>query len=276
MYATRDGTRLYHETAGDGAAILMVHGHTLDVRVWSDVRGPLNRAGLRTVAFDLRGHGRSSVPEHGYRMSDHAADALAVMDDCGIVRCAVVGYSIGGGIALELALTHPDRVARLALLSPVLPDRPFENEFFANLREVSRVARSRGIREAMLGPWMDSPLWVGSLDMPRVRERLEAIVGDFPGAEYLASARDRGDRSWLIPDRLSEILAPTLVAVGSEELPGFRGWASEIAAGIPGARLEILDGLGHLHLLQDPDRVASLLIEHLGDGRRSGATSTTT
>ncbi len=257
--------RLYHQAQGSGRPVLMIHGHTLDLRIWDGLCGFLDGPGLRTIRYDLRGHGQSDKPARGYHWSDHAADALSVMDDFGIDRCGVVGYSIGGGIAIELALEAPERVARLALLSPVLPDRPFEAEFFDNLREVAKVAKEQGIRAAMLGPWLNSPLWTSSLATPGVRERLEAIIGDFPGAEYLATSRDRVDRGWLVPDRLTEISAPTLVVIGDEELPGFKNFASQTAAGIPGARLEILAGLGHLHLLQDPGRVASLLIRHLVD-----------
>jgi 3-oxoadipate enol-lactonase len=220
---------------------------------------------MRTVAYDLRGHGHSSRPDSAYHWSDHAADAVAVMDDAGLERCAVAGYSIGGGIALELALTVPERVRRLALLSPVLPDRPFEQPFFDNLREVARVIRAEGVRQAMLGPWLDSPLWAGSFETPGVRSRLAEIVAEFPGADYLATTRDRVERDRTVPERLGEISVSTLVAVGDRELPGFAAWASEIASGIPAARLETLDGLGHLHLLEDPDRVGTLLIEHFAD-----------
>jgi pimeloyl-ACP methyl ester carboxylesterase len=262
--ARRD-VRLSWVTEGLGTDVLLIHGHTLDRRVWNPVGDAMRQSGLRTLTYDLRGHGRSSRPESGYHWSDHAGDAVAVMDAAGVDRCAVAGYSIGGGIALELALTVPERVRRLALLSPVLPDRPFEGEFFNSLREVARVTRERGIRAAMLGPWMNSPLWHGSLETPAVRARLAEIVGEFPGAEYLATARDRVDRGWTVPERLGEIEVPTVVAVGERELPGFRAWASEIAAGIPAARLETLDGLGHLHLLEDPERIATMLIRHLTD-----------
>jgi pimeloyl-ACP methyl ester carboxylesterase len=265
METTGHDVRLSWVAEGRGAEVLLIHGHTLDHRIWEEVAVRMRQAELRTLAYDLRGHGRSSRPESGYHWSNHAADVAAVMDAAGCRRCAVAGYSIGGGIALELALTMPERVRRLALLSPVLPDRPFEQAFFDNLREVASVVRSQGVRRAMLGPWLDSPLWEGSLETPGVRARLEEIVADFPGAEYLARARDRVEREWAVPERLGEIAAPTLVAVGERELPGFRSWASEIATGIPGARFEVLAGLGHLHLLQDPDRVAALLIRHLAD-----------
>jgi len=260
----RNGVSLHFEVEGDGEPVLLIHGHTLDLTIWDDLVGPLVAAGLRVIRYDLRGHGSSSRPDFDYRVSDHAQDAFSILDGAEVSRAAVIGYSIGGGVGLEMALTEPDRVSRLGLLSPVLPDRPFEAAFFDNLRQVARVARTEGIGAAMVGPWMTSPLWASSLARPGVAERLEAIVRNFPGADYLATERDTPQRDWVVPDRLAEIDIPTCVAVGAREMPGFRAWAKEIAAGIPGAGLEILDGLGHLHFLEDPDRVAGLILKWTG------------
>jgi 3-oxoadipate enol-lactonase len=261
---TRDGVRLHVVDEGEGAPVLLIHGHTLDLRIWDRVAEELVAAGRRTIRYDLRGHGRSDRPARGYHVADHAADAAAVLDAAAVARAPVVGYSIGGGIALEMALTMPARVSSLVLLSPVLPDRDYEPEFFASLREVARATRRDGIRAAMLGPWLASPLWRGSIAKPGVRERLAELVADFPGAEYLAADRDRVERGWTVPGRLPEIAEATLVAVGELELPGFRAWAAEIAGGIAGSQLELLDGLGHLHLLEDPALVAGLIVAHLG------------
>ena len=259
----RAGVRLHYTDEGAGAPVLLVHGHTLDHRVWDGVAPILVGAGRRVIRPDLRGHGASSRPDRGYHPSVHAADMAAVLDGAGLERAAVVGFSLGGGIALEMALATASSVERLVLASPVLPDRPFEAEFFESMRRVASVARREGITAAMLGPWMESPLWGSSLDDPEVRATLTAMLRDFPGADYLATQRDRIERGWTVPDRLGEIAAPTLVMVGAREMAGFKGWAREIASGIPEARLVELDGCGHLHLLEDPERVAGLILDHL-------------
>lgn len=263
-YARNDDVELYYQDEGTGRPLLLIHGHTLDHRVWDLIAPGLHQSGFRLIRPDLRGHGKSTRPDRGYHVSHHAADMTTLLDAVGVDRAAVVGYSLGGGVALEMALTEPQRVESLALMSPVLPDRPHEDAFFANLREVARVVRSEGVAAAMMGPWMESPLWTGSLEDPAVRAKVTSIVGDFPGAEYLATERDHVDRDWSVPDRLAEIEVPTLVLVGENEMAGFRGSAEEIASGIPNARLELLAGLGHLHLLQAPDLVARKLVDHLG------------
>jgi pimeloyl-ACP methyl ester carboxylesterase len=260
---TRDDVTLFYLDEGQGDPVLLLHGHTLDHRVWDWVAPALLDRGLRLIRPDLRGHGHSTRPDRGYHWSHHAADMARVLDAVRVDRIAVVGYSLGGGVALEMALTMSRRVDRLVLMSPVLPDRPFEEAFFANLIEVAQVIRSDGVAAAMRGPWMESPLWQGSAVDDHVRQKLDEIVSDFPGAEYLATERDRVDRGWTVPDRLAEIEVPTLVMVGEDEMAGFRGFADEIAAGIPNARLEILRDQGHVHLLQAPDLVAQRILDHL-------------
>lgn len=258
---TRDDVTLFYLDEGQGNPVLLIHGHTLDHRVWDWTASGLLENGLRLIRPDLRGHGRSTRPNSGYHWCDHAADMSCVLDAAGLDRVAVVGYSLGGGVALEMALTMPERVNGLALLSPVLPDRPFEEAFFTNLREVAKVIRSDGVAAAMRGPWLESPLWSGCDLEPRVRQKLDDIVRDFPGAEYLATERDRVERDWIMPGRLGEIEVPTLVMVGEHEMAGFRGFADEIAAGIPRAQLDVLPDLGHVHLLQAPELIAKRVVE---------------
>ena len=90
------------------------------------------------------------------------------------------------------------------------------------------------------------------------------MVGEFPGADYLATSRDSAAREWTVPDRLGEVGVPTVVAVGEREMDGFRAFADEAVAGIAGARAVVVPGAGHLLPLETPDVVADLVVEHLG------------
>ena len=238
--ATNGDVTIHYDDEGSGEPVLLIHGHTMDRRIWDPVMPGLRAANLRVLRPDLRGHGLSTRPDFGYHVSHHACDMAAVLDDAGIDSATVVGYSIGGGVALEMALTLPDRLCGLVLMSPVMPDRPFEAAFMDNLREVARVARSEGIEAAMLGPWASNPLFEFSFSKPGVREAAMAINRDFPGAEYLATQRDRIEREWTVPERLSEIDVATVVIAGDRETPGFRAYAEEAAEGIPGAPDRVL------------------------------------
>lgn len=259
----RGEVSIFFTDEGEGRPVILLHGHTLDHRVFDGLTARLVASGLRVIRPDFRGHGRSTRPSRGYHWSDHCGDVEAVLDMAGVERAAVVGFSLGGGIALEMALEKPDRVEKLVLMAPVMPDRHFDPEFMANLKAVASVARSEGIRAAMEGPWMQSPLFAVSLQKPGIREALAEIVGDFPGADYLAEGRDKVERTWKAPDRLGEIMAPTLVLVGELEMAGFKAFAEEAAEGMPGARLEIVPGSGHLLPLEAEDLVATAILEHL-------------
>jgi 3-oxoadipate enol-lactonase len=259
--STNGDVTIYYEDEGSGAPVLLIHGHTMDRRIWDQVMPSLLAADLRVVRPDLRGHGRSTRPDFGYHLSHHAADMAAVLDDSGVASASVVGYSIGGGVALEMALTMAERLDGLVLMSPVMPDRPFEPAFMDNLREVARVARSEGIASAMIGPWASNPLFAYSFSKPGIREAARVINRDFPGAEYLATQRDHVDREWTVPERLLEIKIPTSVITGDHETPGFRAYAEEAAAGIQGARLTLFQNCGHLLPLEEPERVAKTIIE---------------
>ena len=93
-----------------------------------------------------------------------------------------------------MALTHPARVGSLGLVATVMPDRPFEPAFMESLREVARTVRTEGVAAAMGAPWAANPLFAHSFTKEGVREAVEAIVKDFPGAEFLATERDRVER----------------------------------------------------------------------------------
>jgi pimeloyl-ACP methyl ester carboxylesterase len=256
-----DDLKLFYNDEGQGKPILLIHGHTLDQRIWDQMAPDLVSSERRVIRPDLRGHGRSSRPPMGYHWSHHAADMVAVLDTAGVDRVTIVGFSLGGGIALEMALTTPDRVTGLVLTAPVMPDRPFEQEFMDNLRAVAKAARSQGIAAAMTGPWLTSPLFTESFSQPGVRERVAEIVRDFPGAEYLASERDQVKRDWTVPERLSEIQVPTLVVTGERDLPGFAAFADEAADKIPGARKVVVPARGHLLPLEAPQQLVKLINE---------------
>ena len=266
----REEVTLYYEDEGSGSPVLLIHGHTLDRRLWDPVVPSLLAADLRVLRMDLRGHGLSSRPDFGYHSSHHAGDVAAVLDAAAVGPVVGVGHSIGGAVVLEIAVTMPQRLAAMVLVSPVMPDRKFEPAFMDNLREVAGVIRSAGVPAAMAGPWASSPLFEHSFQRPEIRQAAAAITRDFPGADYLATSRDRVERSWSLPDRLGEISLPTVVAVGEKEMPGFRAYAEEAATGIPGARLDIFEGCGHLLPLEAPERLATIVIASTQKEPRSG------
>jgi pimeloyl-ACP methyl ester carboxylesterase len=115
-FAEVNGTRLYYESAGEGPAVVLVHGGLVDSRLWDAQVGPLSKR-LRVVRYDLRGFGRSADAHAPF---SHLEDLRALLDFLKIERASLVGLSLGGIIAADFALEHPERVDRLVLVGPGL------------------------------------------------------------------------------------------------------------------------------------------------------------
>jgi 3-oxoadipate enol-lactonase len=240
----------------DGPVVLLAHSAGADHRVWDAQVGPLAAAGLRVVRYDHRGHGASPTPPGPYAIADLGADALALLDALGAASASIVGLSLGAMVALWLGAHAPDRVERIvacctsARVDPQL------------WLERARIARGEGmdaLAEPVVARWL-TPAF--ARERPDVLARLRDGVRRTPGEGY-AGCADAIAAMDLRPD-LGRIRAPTLVVAGGEDVPMPPAeHAAPIAAAVPGARLEVLDGAPHLAPVQCPDAVTRLVAEHL-------------
>jgi pimeloyl-ACP methyl ester carboxylesterase len=229
-----DGARLYYEVAGDPrrAPILLLEGLGGDVTGWRR-NVPHLAAELFVIAADHRGNGRSEAAPAPTTMATYVEDALAVLDELRLERAHVYGQSFGGAVALELALTHPERV-RTAILAATHPG--------------SRHARPAPGRAPKDRPWLQrySPAFVQA-HPDLVREDLALQARRSPAAER---RQWEAMRDWDAFDRLGDLGVPTLVLHGSEDLLMHPDNARLLAERIPGAELVILEGAGHVYQLE--------------------------
>jgi len=255
-----NGTRLYCEITGaaDAPVVVFVHGFSLDTRMW-DGQVEAFAGWYRVVRYDLRGFGRSAVPEAGvpYR---HDEDLIGLLDTLGIERAVLVGLSMGGAVALNVVLRHPERVSALVLAASVLPG--FETPGFDALtRPIWRAGRTGGA-DAARALWLDCPLFEVVSETPGSRAALREIVSDYSGWGW--TERDPG--AWAEPDsvaQLGRIGAPTLVVIGERDLGDMRRMADALASGIPGAQKVVMPGLGHLPNMEDAEAFNSVVLDFL-------------
>jgi pimeloyl-ACP methyl ester carboxylesterase len=119
---TRDGTELYYNDWGQGQPVVLIHGWPLNADMWSDQASFLAENGLRVIAYDRRGFGRSAQPWEGYTYDTLAADLAAVLDRLELTRAVLVGFSMGGGeVARYLGQYGSSRVSKAVLVSAVTP-----------------------------------------------------------------------------------------------------------------------------------------------------------
>ena len=116
-----NGVALHYLQAGTGPDLIMLHGLSGNLATWHHRFVPLLQSDFRITTYDLRGHGRSGMPRHGYTTRDMAADLVALMDALGIATADLAGHSFGADIALHFALLYPARVRRLTLIEPGIP-----------------------------------------------------------------------------------------------------------------------------------------------------------
>lgn len=250
--------------SGDGPPLVFIHGYTCDLDLWHEQIAAGSES-FRCVAYDLRGHGGTSSPPTGYGSQNHTDDLLRLMDALGIARAHLVGLSMGGGIALSVALNHPERVDRLVLAASTLGGLPWEPAMWSYFREFESTARDVGVQLAIDRVWMKGPLFNGVRRYPDLMRRLRGMAERFTGANIFDRARyPRPER----PDseRLGEIRHPALVLRGKSETPEFTRRAGLLAEGIPGARLEVVPGAAHFVNLESPIQFNRLLFPFLSAG----------
>jgi pimeloyl-ACP methyl ester carboxylesterase len=255
-FAEVNGTRLYYETAGRGPAVVLLHGGLNDSRLWDEQMKSLSKH-FRVVRYDLRGFGRSNAEPVEFWPTE---DLRALLDFLKIERATLVGLSLGGIVAADFALEHPERVERLALVGSGLRGSklpPDEKAVAAR-----RVGASEGA-EKYFEAFLQSDLLAGLRDRPRARELLRRMMVENYKANAYVSAGYSQSPEPPTAERLAQIKAPTLVVVGSLDGRTLQSIADTLAANIPGARKVVINGASHHPPVETPREFDRALLDFL-------------
>jgi 3-oxoadipate enol-lactonase len=255
-------TRLVGEDERALSTVLLLHAGIADSRLWQPQVAVLGSAGYRVLAPDLRGFGQHVLEPVPF---SYVRDVEALIDGPAVV----VGSSLGGRVALELAVLRPELVERLVLIAPGLPGWQWSDETRAGWAE-EEAALERGdveaAAEASLRLWVDGPRRSPDIVDPATRSAVRGML--IRSYELQQEAWDAGaeEEQTLDPpvnDRLGEIRCPTLVLVGDEDVTDMRAIAAHVANSISGARLVNLPAAAHLPSLERADEVNALLFAFL-------------
>lgn len=255
-----NGTRLYYEVAGSGAPVVLIHGFTLDTRMWDDQFGPFAER-HRVVRYDARGFGKSAP--FGDVPYTHADDLAALLAHLDIPRAAIIGLSMGGRIAVNFALAHPAMTSALIPVDATLVGHRWSGEWGTAVGPVGRAARSTGI-DAAKQLWLDVTLFTPAREQPAVGASLAAMVAGYSGRHWLGGDPEQNTEPADI-DRLGDITAPTLVVVGERDMPDFHVIADTLAQRISGARKAVLPGVGHMANMEAPERFNAEVLRFLAN-----------
>jgi pimeloyl-ACP methyl ester carboxylesterase len=241
-------------------AVLLIHGLGASTTWWDPVIPPLAGA-CRVIRVDLAGHGRSSSPAGGYDIAAQARRAGAVLDRLGAGQVMAIGHSTGGCVATALAEQRPSLVAALALIDigPDLDAYPDQGLLGRLLlaplpgRLLWRLRTEATIRKAL------ASAFTRPIDIPG------ALIADTLGMTHRAlAATSRASDDYLVqrglPARLTALDLPLLVIFGADD-HRCRSSSAEAYRVVPGARVELLPGVGHTPMQEDPQTTSKLLLD---------------
>lgn len=267
-FLTVNGAQLWYEdTGGQGKVVTMVHAGVCDHRQWDD-QVPALAERYRVIRFDMRGFGQSEIPPGNASLSD---DIRGLLDALGVERTALIGCSMGGAASIDFTVTHPDRVGALVTVgagvsgAPDHENPPEQNALFAECEVAQKAGDVARLSELETHIWCQGFARSADEVKESVRQRfLEMDTND--NQRYING--EGKDTKFLPLDppafgQLGGLKVPTLVIIGSGDEASTQAMADDIANGIPGARKVVMDRLGHVPNMDEPEEFNRLVLEFL-------------
>jgi 3-oxoadipate enol-lactonase len=239
---------------GRGDPLVLVHGLAEDHRAWRKVLPSLVLR-RRVIAYDLRGHGETTLGQTDGTLAQLAGDLVALLDAAGLERADLCGFSLGGTVVMRVAIDRPERVGRLV---PLATSSRVGKAAAAWYRERARLAEEGGLEAVLEQDTREQLAGAGDevADQWAVRQQ---SVADSRGFANACRAMARLADEPLDPE-LPRVQAPTLVVAGELDPLCPPRAAEIIAARIPGARLRIVPGSGHLVAIERPAEVSRAVL----------------
>ena len=253
-----NGIDLAYDEAGSGPPLLLIHAGIVDRRMWDDVMPALAER-FRVIRFDLRGYGDTPLPSGEYAYGSDVVELLGALD---VGRASVVGVSMGGHVALDVAIARPELVDRLIVVASGIDGWEHSAAMRAEWDLEEAAWESGDLDEVAwvnVRTWLDGP----TRDESAVPDALRRRVWEMQ-RRALDYDNDDAKGGWLTASRrarLAGVQAPTLVACGVLDQPDFMEIARVLAAEIPNARLVELPGVAHLPPMEDPAAFTALVLD---------------
>jgi 3-oxoadipate enol-lactonase len=248
---------LRYAVDGDGDPVVFIHGFGLDSEMWAP-QWPVFARTHRAIRCDLRGYGRSSMPEGPY---SHAEDLLTLMHFLGSRPAHLVGLSMGGRYALRVAQAAPQSVRSLTLADTALDGHTWSDDWLQRWRLMCGAAKTGDIAGARQY-WLRHPLFSPAFEQEPVGTALTAMVERYSGWHWRHRDPDPAPNP-PIADVLSTLTVPTLMIVGERDLPDFQNIAQQLSMGLPDVQLRTIPGVGHMSNMEAPEEFNRLVLEHL-------------
>lgn len=253
-YAQVEGGRIFYEITGKGSPLVLIHGGFMDNRMWDDQVSAFSES-FRVIRFDVRGYGKSSKPDSDFYP---ARDLLSLLDFLKIQQTAVIGLSMGGSIAIDFALSYPERIRALILAEPGVAGHKWSKEVMEEMDAVDSAQKSFG-RDAAIKTLLNGPVFASAKKKPAVYEKLKEQVND----NYQDAMPPMRVATPDAIHQLSKIKAPTLLIQSEHAGPDAQAIAKEMEKQIKNIKTATVPDSGHMINMEQPKYFNDLVLEFL-------------
>jgi 3-oxoadipate enol-lactonase len=258
-FAPVGGTRLFYELKGTGPVVVLIHGGQLDSRMWDEQFTVLAQH-FRVIRYDVRGYGGSFLPDLLYSDAD---DLAGLLDYLKVPKAHIVGLSLGGRIAVDLAVAHPARVSSLTLAGAGLSgfEPPNGGETDLRMWNIIKAARDDG-PDAATELWLKDPFMAPAMEQARLAPRLRKVSRENAHCWLDNPILQRSPKP-PAATRLGEIKVPTLLLIGDRDVPQIKATGAALEHGISGSKKVVIEGAGHMVNMEKPEEFNAAVLSFL-------------
>ncbi len=246
-FARVGNAKLYYEVAGKGEPLILIHGGNMDRRMW-DAQFDVFAKHYKVIRYDVRGFGKSDKQVKPFA---HHQDLYDLMKVLHIEKAYIVGLSLGGAIATDFTLMHPEMVKALVLACPGIVGFQFSSEAQSYTIATIEAARDESFTKAT-EMWLKSSYMIPAMEHPELREKLRRMALD--NAEIwlrnFVWERDLKPLAW---ERLQEIQTATLIIVGDRDTPDILKLVEQAATKIKNSKKVVIKEAGHMVNMEKPE-----------------------
>ncbi|MET0437677.1 MAG: alpha/beta hydrolase [Devosia sp.] len=256
-----DGATLTGVEMGDGLPVIFLHAGVCDNRMWHEQMRLAADNGWHAIAYDRRGYGDAESPDEPF---SHLDDLEAVLDALDIHAAIFVGCSMGGGLAIDFALTHPGRIIGLVLIGTSVTGAPWSATAEESAIEMAEEdAWERGdldlLNKVQAHEWLDGPRAQSGRVGGSVRELFLDMNAKALAKPELTQEEQRPD-AW---SRVDTVTAPTMLIVGEEDFSALIDRHEHLSETMPNSFAAVLEGVAHIPSIERPDLINRMLEEFL-------------
>lgn len=242
---------IYYETYGKGNPIVLIHGFGMDSRIWEKQIAGLSKTN-QVVVYDMRGFGKSSLPTGSY---SHHEDLSKLLEELRIEKAQIVGHSLGGEVAINLALDYPEKVKSLVLIGTALGGLKGDSSEWEDLSELGKKKELEGLRERLLS----NPIFDDIRRDPNGDgyTLVRKMINDYSGFHFT----QKDPREYIdSASRLSELSVPVKLVIGEKEEESQKE-VLDIFEKELGTEPEVVKGCGHMSVLERGELVIQIIKE---------------